>query len=272
MRLFFLLLIIPTILFCENKDYVVLNAKPGAGLFSCWMDVLMLCEEYEKGNYSGIEVDFEDKGAYYSELKGLNWWEYFCEPIRFGRRIDPRYCIGNPPGSPGCIENRVTRHQAKQLIDKYIHINPEIVKSINEFAKENFEGYYIISVHYRGSDKITEAPFVPYSDVFDEILKAILNAKRPVRIFLATDDLKFWYFMFANFNEILCYLPTIRTYGDVGLHHSNIDKYRHGLDAVKDMLLLSKGDFLIRTSSNLSRWSTWFNPYIPVVEMNQLGL
>lgn len=57
--------------------------------------------------------------------------------------------------------------------------------------------------------------------------------------------------------------------GDVAVHHTFKNSYRLGEEAVIDCLLLSQCDILIRTSSNLSLWSTYFNPTLPTILLNQ---
>ena len=63
------------------KEYVVLKCR-NLGLFSLFNDILALLDSYEKGNYSGIEVNFGTKGLYYDPDHGPNWFEYYFEPIQ----------------------------------------------------------------------------------------------------------------------------------------------------------------------------------------------
>jgi len=60
---------------------------------------------------------------------------------------------GDPPGSPGWIEYKLSRHRVKQYIDKYIRIKPFIMNKIDQFEKDNFRGSFVISIHYRGTEK-----------------------------------------------------------------------------------------------------------------------
>lgn len=265
MRYVLLFILFPYLIFCNLNGNVILHCRPGAGMFSVWMDVLALVTEYEKGNYEGIEVNLNG-GAYFDSEYGHNWWQYYCEPIREGSRNDPQHVIGNPPGVNQTIENRITRHQAKELIDKYIHIKPEIIKICEDFQNHNFIGK-VLTVHYRGTDKETEVPRVPYQKVYDEIIK-VIGEKEITKIFIATDEQSFLEYMLRHFGSMICYTHSIRTNGNVALHHSELNRYQLGLESIIDMVLLSKGNYLIRTSSNLSRWSTWFNPDICVRELS----
>ncbi len=60
-----------------------------------------------------------------------------------------------------------------------------------------------------------------------------------------------------------------RSSGTAGVHLSNRNQYKIGEESILDALLLSKCDLLVRTSSNLSLWSTYFNPDLPVILLNE---
>lgn len=60
-----------------------------------------------------------------------------------------------------------------------------------------------------------------------------------------------------------------RSTGEEGIHFSEHNGYQLGEEALIDSLLLSKCDLLIRTSSNLSLWSTYFQPDIPVFLLSE---
>lgn len=53
------------------------------------------------------------------------------------------------------------------------------------------------------------------------------------------------------------------------IHKSNVNPYESGKAAILDMILLSKTNLLLRTSSNLSLWSTYMSPDLPVIELNK---
>lgn len=169
------------------------------------------------------------------------------------------------------IEIHTTRHEARRLIDDYIHVKPEIMEKITQFQIDNFMGKFVISVHYRGTDKIVEAPSVDYNTVFVKVNEIIrTHAGSEYKIFVATDEQAFLDFMISRYGARVCYNPNaIRSRNGKPVHMSDCDRYQCGLDAIMDAILLSRGHYLIRTSSNLSLWSTFFNPDIPVYELNK---
>ncbi len=74
--------------------------------------------------------------------------------------------------------------------------------------------------------------------------------------------------MRQKFGGAVITYSTCRSNDMAPLHLKLSNNYLHGEEAFIDCLLLSKGDVLIRTSSNLSLWSTYFNPIMPVIALN----
>ena len=232
-------------------------------MFSMFNDVLDLLKAYENGHYAGIKVEFNKKGYYYDRKHGRNWWEYYCMPIVLGdTKAKLKGVFGN-----GAAHYRFSREEAHYYIEKYIHLKMPIQKTIAQFALKNFEGYYVIGVHYRGTDKSKESPRVSYDVVLEEINKQIALAGSKYKIFLATDEQPFLDYLRSIFKDKLCYqVDAIRSSDENAVHNNpNVDHYKAGLEAITDCVLLSQTNFLIRTSSNLSIWSTWFNPTLPDV-------
>lgn len=251
------------------KDYLILQSRD-AGMFSIFMDVLAICQVYEQGKLNGIEVDFGTTGQYYSKDHGPNWWEYYCEPIKYGTKKHVRTAVYHMDYfCPGQIEFNISRKDAKRLIDFYIRPKAEIMYCVDKFIEKHFKEHYVICVHYRGTDKYLEAPIVPYNDVVNYI-EAVANTKGDpdYKIFVATDEINFLNFMILKYGDKVCYQEAHRVTGNTGLHNLSLNRYEIGREALIDMILLSKGNHLIRSSSNLSKWSSWWNPEIKETELN----
>lgn len=256
----------------DQKNFVVVHCRHGAGMFSIFNDVLSYYKYYDNGFYAGVEVNFGKEGQYYTESFGENWWSYYCEQSLLGEKTTVKHVIGDCEFALPCdIEMHTSRQEAHDLIQKYIHFKPEITQEIDKFQTENFIGHYVICVHYRGTDKVSEAFPVKYEEVYKSVRGLIKKLKiKKYKIFVATDEQPFLDFMIKNFKKSVCYNPyAYRSNNNSALHYSNYDRYKCGFDAIIDAILLSKGDYLIRMSSNLSLWSTFFNPNIPVLELNQ---
>jgi hypothetical protein len=88
------------------------------------------------------------------------------------------------------------------------------------------------------------------------------------QIFVATDEQGFLDFIHEAFpGKIVC-LEMLRATHSEPLHINNSNPYLQGENALVDVILLSKCTFVIRTSSNLSLWSSYLNPFLPVIHAN----
>ena len=245
-------------------------------MFSQFSDVLALLKYYDWDVYDGIEVDFGRTGCYFDPARGENWWTYYCEPIKYGGQGEAQEVHGDVPFARRReIEFFTSCGEAYQLIRQYIRFKPNILDQVKAFEKEHFAGQFVIGVHYRGTDKMRQEserihPYQMYRAVRYVIKKLALT---DYRIFLATDEEPMVDFFEGLFPGRVCVQPNVhrsasRTALPPHLDHPE-DPYLLGVEAIVDSLLLSKSNFLIRTSSNLSLWSTFFNPELPVLELGE---
>jgi len=272
--------------FSEREMLTLPSASEGGGIFFNVVNVLGFLRYCEKNQIDSFAVDFGEKGLYYESSLGPNWWHYFFEPIhkeswgsktsRFLRLSKPsrvsqrQIAFFNYDG-----EYYLPRKKAHALILKYIRIKPEITQEIEAFIKKHFDGAFVIGVHYRGTDKHTEAPEVDYERVKAAIDAVIVEQDdSPYKIFVASDSQKFIDYIHLTFPNKIITTDAIRSTDGNPLHYGTKQKealyyYRHGKETVIDALLLSHTDTLIRTNSNLSLCSSFFNPDLPVIELNK---
>lgn len=249
------------------KNYVVLTGRD-AGMFSVMHDALALFRGYERGDYLGIEVDFGYAGLYFDPMRGKNWWDYYFEPVHRGKKknvVKQAHLVDN-----WCHLDSSTpefRQEACTLFNIYAILLPHITEKIETFYTNQMRGWYIIGVHYRGTDKIKEAPRLSYEAFASKIEAALLlHPNENVRIFVATDETDFIdYLRERQFN--LCYVEEMLRSKDKAtpVHINSTDPYKAGEDALVDCFLLSKCDLFIRSDSNMSTWVTFLNPTIPAI-------
>jgi hypothetical protein len=247
--------------------------SPKIGMFSAANQVLGQLHLFETGQLfpvAGFMVDFSTYGLYYDPSCGPNWWTYFFEPVCVGETENVQMIY------PGIEQyRRAWRHRywmsravAAEIVKKYIRIKPHIQEKIDAFVEEFFQKNYMIGVHYRGTDKKSEAPRVAYERVFQEIEKQIPLGKA-YALFIATDEDDFLKQVRMRYPDRVMATNAQRSaYSHLGVHFANKNNYSIGEEALIDASLLARCDVLIRTSSNLSLWSTYFNPDLPVVLLN----
>lgn len=261
-----------------RKQYLVLPCLSGgdtSGLFTEFLAVVgaLSQQEHWPSLYAGLRVDYGDEGLYYDPAAGMNWWQYYFEPIAIGSSDRARVTTINPH-----LHDLLTYHAAAMsratahdLISRHVRLRPHLADTLEAFVASHFAGVFPIGVHYRGTDKHEEAPPVPYEDVAAAVRHAAAGASaEAVRVFVATDDQRFLDFMIGRFPGRLLYRAMFRSQDGRPIDVTNDDtNYQKGEDAVIDCVLLSRTRFLIRTASNLSLCSAFFNPDVPDLLLNR---
>lgn len=248
------------------------------GMFSVEHYLIGVFDQFEKGRYSGVKVDFGDAKPYYDPSRGPNWFQYYFCPVD----IVDKNCLNAPQKSFSLREygnlcnyvdntyafenSGLSSERTRELIQKYLILKPEIQGEADQFAKTHFsESDYVVGVHYRGTDKACnngtcEARRVTYeemtSNIQDHIGELKLEDQKAVKIFVASDEEKFVEHLEKNFPNQVVASPAKRSIDGKPIHLNASDPYQSGKEALIDSWLLAKlSNVLIRTSSNLSRIS-----------------
>jgi len=255
----------------------VLFVKHEAGFFSCFQVVIGMLEEYEKGKYSGVEVNFGKTGLYYDKDFGENWWTYYFSPIHMSpKKSSKPFVLSNSTthwfiSKYSDLAYSLPRARCKELIDKYIELLPPIQNIVQTFIRENFHNGSYIGVQYRGTDKFkTESSYISPEEACVQI-ELLLEDSRwdKLPIFVATDAEPFFQCMKSKFGDRVVSFSTIRSSDGKGIHfRKDVSGYQKGLEALVDCLLLSESCFFIRTSSNLANCALLFNPILPTICLN----
>lgn len=240
------------------------------GFFSVFHTVLGALDAHDRSS-NGLIVDFEDQGLYYDARYGPNWWEYYFEPINFSYNNQPQEKLPTYKKINFALitEFEMSRARGYELIQKYIRLKPHIQDKLDTFVQQYFAGQRAIGIHYRGTDKKSEEPTVPYETVA-HYLDLEISEHNNIKIFVATDDAHFLAFMRKRFPEKVIALDAIRSQDQNPVHFPHSENaYQKGEEALLDCLLLSRCAKLYKMASNLSNCSAKFNPSIPVVNLNQ---
>lgn len=270
LKRFFLLLTLTAYLHAEGEFLTIDPQSDGMGFFAVSNLVLGHLALYDSGHYkiSGLEVNFGRRGVYYEPKHGPNWWHYYFEPLVIGSKENSTVRTTTHGEDDFARDKRssLSRHEAHQLINQYIKVKSHILNRVDHFAKKHFKNHFIIGIHYRGTDKVrSKAPRVSYQKVFKIIRKKIAqHGSDDWRLFVATDEAEFLAKIKKAFPKRVIATKAIRSNNGEPVHKSRINPYQAGEDALIDALLLSKTNLLIRTSSNLSIWSSYLNPDLPV--------
>ena len=169
------------------------------------------------------------------------------------------------------LGKRLRLNMANKLFEKYLGFNQNIVDEVNAFVKQYFTGKQVLGIHYRGTDKKTEAPEVTYDELLHYIHKVLADNQKLNFIFLSSDDARIIQTL-VNSNlpvPIVYREDAIRseTGDQIHLKQEN-SKIIINRDAIVNCLILSKCNHLLKTASLLSDCSVIFNPDLQVSVIN----
>lgn len=253
--------------------FYILNDPTDAGMFAVLNTVLGALYFYERDQSTGFQVDF-NTGRYLDTNTGPNWWDYFFDPIFLGddQNAFRHYFSLDETVSLYQKGAMASKFDNCKMIQKYFRLKPEIENEVNEFVATHFNGYYVIGIHHRGTDKVIEHPLVPYDKTINA-LTGVINYLQgigiyQIKIYVASDDQNFLDTVKQKVSFPIIYNQFARSTSAISLHdyagnfYSN--NYQKGKEALLDCLLLSKCNFLIYPgTSSLSDFATYLNPELP---------
>jgi hypothetical protein len=165
------------------------------------------------------------------------------------------------------------RRKAFNLISKYMRPLPEVIKQVDDFYEKNLRGKFVLGVHYRGTDKREETrQFISRDNMLLEVSRKVYDLQRDgkdIVLFVASDEEGFVSLARQRFNDVkFTDIPRSKSMFD-SLHATSSDRpFEMGREALVDCLLLSRSDFLIRTTSNMGFFAEAFSPDMKSVRLN----
>lgn len=271
------------------------NHDPNAGLSVLMTYALNgIRKALERNWLPVINFDHQVHSYFYQASLGTNVWEYFWEPVygvslesvlalRESGAISPEQIKSfskqemadwhqRDPSRIGTFWNstrpanpdawmRASRRRAQEMYSRYIHIRSSIVRKAELFAAENFNSDYLFTAHVRSTDFAHAAatPVKRYFDKLDELVseKNLLH----YRVFLATDQEQIVQLFQEQYGRKLVTYNANRSRTDVAAYKdSSISGYRKGEDVLVDIMLLARGDHLLKCAASAGEFAIWMNP------------
>ena len=254
-----------------GSDLHVAFVNSAIGMFA-QMNFCLYMARYAERSGQRLHITLNSEN-YLDPDRGPNWFDYYFfhnhrEPPPKRRHIE----ISNNSQLPLTWDG-LTLVEANRIFFSQFGIRSEIVDAVDTFVRNNDIGEHTIGVHYRGTDKHTEATPVGIADALTKIRSMISSSTNARNLFFASDSAEF----IKAAREQIVDVPTaslddsVRSDGTTPLHlgGSRAGNYAMGRDALLNALVLSKCGSMIRTTSFLSAWSSIFNPSIPVALLNR---
>ena len=259
-----------------NEGVCSVEIANGVGFFAhmCWcLCILQYCERYRLIP----DIRLTDK-IYLDCKRGPNWLEYYFDVsipitseeiarrVRYTKKISAIQEMGLSAGP------RMSVDDGARLLYKYLRPKPHITAIVDNFWRTVSLNGPVVGVHYRGTDKSSEAPRVSWDHCLNILENYLRNHHTAQAVFIASDEGAFIDFIKNSVKTVPVY-----SYDD---HYRSLDGgpvhtatdgggYEKGEDALVNALLLSKCSTLIRTTSMLSACASLFNPDLKVILLNK---
>jgi hypothetical protein len=246
---------------------VEIRNDQGIGAKLAWtLEILAYCDEkcltpLFKFSYPDSKDDEDYFGHFFS--------------IRLKKNIDPvRFTRIKYIGELGFKKNYgsiLNLDLAIYLINKYLLINDNVLMEVDNFCRSHFGNRKILGVHYRGTDKVHEAPLVGYDTVRKNIEYYLNKFPETSSVFISSDEINFIEYIEKAFisRNIIYREDSFRSRNGIPVHKAtNIDRYEVNRDAIVNCLILSRCHALLKGSSILSGWSKLFNPQLSLIMLN----
>jgi hypothetical protein len=164
----------------------------------------------------------------------------------------------------------LTIERAHALFNRHLAIREEWLLERDRFAQMNFGSGDVLGIHYRGTDKIQEAPRVQWENV-KASADQVLATRTFSHIFVATDEPEFLKFIVEAYGRpMVVDLGCREIYsGSQPAHFTTGNRQVKAYEALMTILLLAKCKVLIRTPSHLSAWAKILNPDMEAIVLTK---
>lgn len=200
----------------------------------------------------------------YHDDKDTNIWElYFDQPQYTPEQVVKESRIHY---HPSLFMPPTLRQEYNNILKKHLKIKPHILEKANAFEEQYFKGHKVLGVHVRSGD-LHDRPYLPFT-YYKHKTDIYLEKENYTKIFVTSDQQHSIDNFKKEYGDMVIEYPTFR-YPPEGSNyyiiHPEIDirpnaGYLRGEDILIESLLLSKTDFLFKTTSNVSTFTLIYNP------------
>ena len=226
-------------------------------------------------------------GQYRDPKRGRNWLDYYfdmmtpltseevAERVRYTKKVGDFEELGQP------MPHRMSLEESTRIFCKYLQPKPHIMALVDNFWEHIGVDGPVVGIHFRGSDKITEAPRVSWEHCLTTLQTRLRIDENIKAVLVASDEQQFHDYVAGSVKDVpvFAYNDHFRFQpGDELRYHPGDElpphrigggEYEKGEDALINALLLSRCSTLIRTTSFLSAFASIFNSEINVILLNK---
>lgn len=266
-----------------KKFRIIKNANDN-GFFSNFIGALKEIKNAELKGEIPV-VAWGKSSLYYERSYGENVWDYYFHPVSGFKSEDIKfYHFKKRVTGAGWFDfildpGKGLRQTIHRCWNDYIVVNQSILEKVEDFYKRNMQGFSVLGVHIRSTDRkldswvISEGAgflgIVPYISY----IKKYIERNKTERIFVSSDEQEIVDRIAAEFANLVIYYDAERSTTGCSIHSDTINfksPYKKGEDVLIEALLLSKCDFLIRGTSNVSSMSLSINLDLNFWDLNAI--
>lgn len=290
-------------IFGHRQIYHMRMDLDGAGLGAIILHVISLLRYCERENlYPVVDFDADCVNAYFDPQYGNNTWHQYFEPVQPISSDELRshikelenqsliHRLSSDEAKKICVEHDDSvysftfgrwrdqhipdldqwyaheRAKARETVSKYIKPNTSLSAKVDDFVAQHFSNDFTIGLHVRGTD-LHYAPIVAPAEYFPHVDRWIEEQPK-LKIFLATDQLQYLEVFQKQYCDRVIFIDCFRSDNDVApFNRTEISPFTKGEEVMMDMLLLSRCDFLIKSSSNVGEMALYFNENLSCLDL-----
>lgn len=246
-----------------DNSFGIIEDKIPNGLFGCTMTWILEILPYLKRNgiYPNWNIDTHCYGQIFPAI---------LIPKQINTTTNIKISILNIKKSHEYFYKKTECQLAHDLFFEYFDISYVILDKVD--AIYDLFGKKTLGIHFRGTDKHKEADYISQENVIKNIMAFLTIENDFDTIFIAADEESF----ISKIKQAcldkkkynLIFTNSIRSHNKnpIHLHNTGIVLAQ---EAMIDSLLLSKCNYVIKTSSCLSDWVKIWNPSIEVYNLNK---
>lgn len=255
-----------------GRLFVEVNAR-WLGFFAQMAWVLELLTHAEE---TGREIQIRLTALQYvTPSRGGDFLGYFFEPVAapialrdsLWHRVEHIDQLKLPRG----YDSSLRIETARDLLFRHYRLRPEIAGEIDAISARLFHGAPSLGIHFRGTDKISEADRVEPLHMIRAIETELSQMPAGARLFVATDEQSFLDLCTQRFGRRVVALDDHLRSTDAKPVHKNLnaDGYSLGRDALFNCLMLSRCTRVLKTASILSAWAKVFEPNLEIYTLSR---
>lgn len=248
----------------------------GKGFFACVCDTLRHIRKCEIDS-DPYWINWGKESLFYDATKGENVWEYFyqqpCSPEPSAVDI----VVADYTDVPEKGEK--FRPLMNRMITDYIRHNAEVTQYLVPFRTGWPRDKKVLGVHIRFTDKYIWRNFgEPDSakpidiNTYLDVTQRALDTKDLDWIFLASDNVESIDAFNKRFGKRLMFINGPRGTGCTSIHGGlkDVSGFKKGVSVIADVEGLSMCDYLIRSSSNVSKFAQYINLDLEHLNLNEV--